>query len=201
MNQAEHGPAARCLLLPPASAAASCGYALAGRGSFLPDYIKTLGMPMFGNHTPVPSRRAGVHAESRLEFQSSRRYTVVPSDEGVDGIVRGEWNRSAWQPVNVNAAQLASRTRVTVIVKVKFEDVKAQKTLWENPACVLRRIRAGQSQHWPGRVGVLNNERVALDRLSTDFAQIRRQRHPRGLLTLRLAFAKPVCQTLAQGKA
>ena len=31
--------------------AASCGYALAGRGSFLPDYIKTLGIPMFGNAT------------------------------------------------------------------------------------------------------------------------------------------------------
>ena len=32
--------------------AASCGYALAGRGSFLPEYIKTLGIPMFGNATP-----------------------------------------------------------------------------------------------------------------------------------------------------
>jgi hypothetical protein len=29
--------------------AASCGYALAGRGSFLPEYIRTLGIPMFGN--------------------------------------------------------------------------------------------------------------------------------------------------------
>ncbi|SVE39014.1 uncharacterized protein METZ01_LOCUS491868, partial [marine metagenome] len=26
-----------------------CGYALAGRGSFLPDYIETIGVPMFGN--------------------------------------------------------------------------------------------------------------------------------------------------------
>jgi hypothetical protein len=26
----------------------------------------------------------------RLEFQSSRRYTVVPSEDGVDGVVRGE---------------------------------------------------------------------------------------------------------------
>ena len=26
-----------------------CGYALAGRGSFLPAYIQTIGIPQFGN--------------------------------------------------------------------------------------------------------------------------------------------------------
>ena len=33
-------------------AAAGCGYSLADRDSFLPDYIRTLGVPMFGNRTP-----------------------------------------------------------------------------------------------------------------------------------------------------
>ena len=59
---------------------------------------------------------------------------MVPSDEGVDGIVRGEISSISPQPVSLTDAQLASRFRVTVMVKVKFEDVKAQKTLWENPA-------------------------------------------------------------------
>ena len=62
--------------------AASCGYALAGRGSFLPDYIKTLGIPMFGNATPFQTVEQVFTQKVRLEFQSSRRYTVVPSDEG-----------------------------------------------------------------------------------------------------------------------
>ena len=30
----------------------SCGYALAGRGSFLPAYIRTIGIPQFANTTP-----------------------------------------------------------------------------------------------------------------------------------------------------
>ena len=30
----------------------ACGYALAGRGSFLPAYIRSLGIPMFTNQTP-----------------------------------------------------------------------------------------------------------------------------------------------------
>jgi hypothetical protein len=115
-------------------AASSCGYALAGRGSFLPDYIKTLGIPMFGNATPYQTIEQVFTQKVRLEFQSSRRYTVVPSDEGVDGVVRGSIQSISLAPVGLTDQQLTSRVRATVIVKVAFEDVKAQKTLWENPA-------------------------------------------------------------------
>jgi hypothetical protein len=152
--------------------AASCGYALAGRGSFLPEYIKTLGIPMFGNGTPYQAVEQVFTQKVRLEFQSSRRYTVVPSDEGVDGIVRGDVESISLAAVNVNAAQLASRTRVTVVVKVKFEDVKAQKTLWENPSLMfsdeyeLANPSIGQDVS-----AFINNDRVAFDRLSTDFAK------------------------------
>src|SRR6188474_28891 len=97
--------------------AASCGYALAGRGSFLPDYIKTLGIPMFGNATPYQTVEQVFTQKVRLEFQSSRRYTIVPSDEGVDGVVRGEISSISLAPASLNDAQLASRYRVTVIVK------------------------------------------------------------------------------------
>jgi hypothetical protein len=154
--------------------AASCGYALAGRGSFLPDYIKTLGIPMFGNATPYQAVEQVFTQKVRLEFQSSRRYTVVPTDEGVDGIVRGEVQSISLAAVNVNDVQLASRTRVTVIVKVKFEDVRAQKTLWENPSLAfsdeyeLANPTVGSGQDVST---FINNDRVAFDRLSTAFAR------------------------------
>ena len=35
------------------SVTAGCGYALSGRGSFLPDYIETIGVPMFENATTI----------------------------------------------------------------------------------------------------------------------------------------------------
>ena len=50
--------------------AGACGYALAGRGSFLPDYIKTLGIPMFGNTTPYQSIEQVFTQKVREEFQS-----------------------------------------------------------------------------------------------------------------------------------
>ena len=152
--------------------AASCGYALAGRGSFLPEYIKTLGIPMFGNATPYQSVEQIFTQKVRLEFQSSRRYTVVPGDEGVDGVVRGDIQSINLQPVSLNDAQLASRFRVTVIVKVKFEDVKGQKTLWENPALSFSDEYELASNSTGADVSAfVGNERVAMDRMSTDFAR------------------------------
>jgi hypothetical protein len=151
---------------------ASCGYALAGRGSFLPDYIQTLGIPMFGNTTPYQTVEQIFTLKVREEFQSSRRYTVVPSDENVDGIVRGEISAISLQPVALNNQQLASRTRVTVTVKVQFEDVKAGKVLWENPALSysdeydLANPSSGQDVS-----AFIANDKVAFDRLSTDFAR------------------------------
>jgi hypothetical protein len=153
-------------------ASSSCGYALAGRGSFLPDYIQTLGIPMFGNATPYQSVEQIFTQKVRLEFQSSRRYTVVPGDEGVDGIVRGQIESISLVPVSLNDQQLASRSRVTVVVKVAFEDVKTGKTLWENPSLSfsdeyeLANPSSGQDVS-----AFVGNDRVAMERLSTDFAR------------------------------
>jgi hypothetical protein len=150
----------------------SCGYALAGRGSFLPDYIKTLGIPMFGNATPFQTVEQTFTQKVRLEFQSSRRYTVVPSDEGVDGIVRGDIQSITLSPVSLNDAQLASRFRVTVVVKVKFEDVQASKTLWENPALSFSdEYELTSSSTGADVAAFIGNERVAMDRMATDFAK------------------------------
>jgi hypothetical protein len=156
-----------------AAASTGCGYALSGKGSFLPAYIKTLGIPMFGNTTPYQTVEQVFTQKVRLEFQSSRRYTVVPSDEGVDGIVRGSIQSISLAPVSLNAQQLASRVRFTVTVKVSFEDVKAQKTLWENPALSFsdEYDLPNQTANATDVGAFLGNDRVAFDRLSTDFAR------------------------------
>ena len=152
---------------------ASCGYALAGRGSFLPDYIRTLGIPMFGNTTPYPTIEQALTQKVREEFQSSRRYTVTPTEVGADGIVRGVIQSVSTQPVGLNDAQLASRYRFTVVVKVAFEDVKEQKTLWENPALSFSEeydlgTPTSGGQDFSAFSG---SNRAAFDRMATDFAK------------------------------
>jgi hypothetical protein len=152
--------------------AASCGYALSGRGSFLPAYIQTLGIPMFGNTTPYQTVEQVFTQKVRLEFQSSRRYTVVPTDENVDGIVKGIIQGISLAPASLNANQLATRVRVTVNVNVSFEDVKAQKTLWENPALSFSdEYELASSSTGADVSAFIANDKVAFDRLSTDFAK------------------------------
>jgi len=162
----------RALPVLAAGATAACGYALAGRGSFLPDYIKTLGVPMFENSTPYQTIEQLFTNKVRLEFQSSRRYAVVPSDEGVDGVVRGAIQSIDLSPVGLNDQQLASRVRATVTVKVSFEDVKAQKTLWENPALSFSdEYELANPNGGTDVAAFIGNDRVAYDRISTDFAR------------------------------
>jgi Lipopolysaccharide-assembly len=156
-----------------ATLSTACGYSLAGRGSFLPDYIKVLGIPLFLNRTPYLTAELMFTEKVRVEFQSRGHYRVQPAEEGADGVVRGEIAGISAAPVGFTDAQLATRYRFTVIVGVKFDDATQKKTLWENPALSFSDEYELSSRTSTGLVGAafLDQERVAFDRLSNDFAR------------------------------
>jgi hypothetical protein len=161
------------LLLLPAIGAAGCGYSLAGRGSFLPSYIRAIGIPIFGNTTPYPTIEQIFTDKVRIEFQSRGQYTVTPVDTGVDGIVRGSIMSISAAPVGFTDAQVATRYRFTIIVGVSFVDTRQQKTLWENPSLsfsdeyqLANRLDASVDA-----TTFIGQERVTIDRMSTDFAR------------------------------
>ncbi len=152
---------------------AACGYSLAGRGSFLPEYIRTVGIPLFLNRTPYLTAELMFTEKVRIEFQSRGRYTVQPSEIGADGVVRGEIMGINASPVGFTDQQLATRYRFTVTVSVKFDDATQKKTLWENPALAFSDEYDLASRTSAGLDGAafLDQERAAIDRLSTDFAR------------------------------
>ena len=156
-----------------AVAGAACGYSLAGRGSFLPDYIRVISIPLFVNRTPYLTAELLFTEKVRIEFQSRGRYSVQPTEPGADAVVRGDILGVSASPVGFNNDQLASRYRFTVTVSVKFDDVKQQKTLWENAALAFTDEYELSSRTSLGLEGAafLEQERVAIDRLSTDFAR------------------------------
>jgi len=65
----------------------SCGYALSGRGSFLPDYIKNIGIPQFVNQTVVFDLDRVVTQQVQREFASHGHYKVTQETTGVDARV------------------------------------------------------------------------------------------------------------------
>ena len=159
-----------------ATAASGCGYALAGRGSSLPDYIRTIAIPLFENRTPLVTVEQLFTERVRVEFQSRGRYAVQPTEQGADAVVRGTITSIVPAPAAFGNQQLATRYRFTITVEVRVEDVKQQKTLWENPALTFSDEYELQNQLTSADVSAqaatfLAQERAVLERLATDFAR------------------------------
>lgn len=149
---------------------------MAGRGSFLPDYIRTIGIPLFENRTPFVTIEQLFTEKVRVEFQSRGRYAVQPTETGADAVVRGDITGISATPAAFGTQQLATRYRFTVTVGVKMEDLTQKKVLWENAALsfsdeyeLQNRLAVGDAS--AQGAAFLSQERALIERLSTDFAR------------------------------
>ena len=61
-----------------------------GRGSFLPAYIKTIGIPTFTNRTTVFNLETLLTQKVRAEFIGRGKYQILPEATGVDAVLTGE---------------------------------------------------------------------------------------------------------------
>jgi hypothetical protein len=166
--------AALCLAVACLAASSGCGYALAGRGSFLPDYIRIVGIPIFVNNTAVFDAEQVLTTRVREEFISRGRYRVIPQAAGADGILTGEIASISLTPVGFNDNQQASRYAAQIVLKVTFRDVRADKVIWENPSLVYREEFDLVTVTGSGIVDAstfFGQGGNALDRLATDFAR------------------------------
>jgi hypothetical protein len=119
-------------------AVSACGYSLSGRGAFLPDYIKTIGVPQCVNQTAVFDLDRVVTEQVRREFGSHGRFAARPDTAGADAVLTCVIKSSALVPTALNASNQASRYAVVITASVEFKDVKADKVLWANAAMQFR---------------------------------------------------------------
>jgi len=149
-----------------------CGYSLAGRGSFLPSYIKTIGIPTFANRTVVFNVETLVTEKVRREFIGRGKYTILPQATAVDATLVGEISSISLAPESVSQTQLASRYAITMTANITLRDNRTNTVLWENPSVVFRQeyeATSGRSALDPA--AFFGQEANALDRVSTDFAR------------------------------
>ena len=121
-------------LLGAAALSSGCGYALAGQGTFLPDYIQTIGVPLFQNNTTVFEIEQSLTQQVRTEFIGRGRYRVVAAETGVDALLTGTISRVTLAPASFSAQQQASRYILTVQADIEFRDLTTDEVLWENPS-------------------------------------------------------------------
>jgi len=149
-----------------------CGYSLAGRGSFLPAYIKRIGIPLFTNSTTVFDLDRRVTDKVRSEFIGRGKWTVVPDQTGVDGLLSGTITGVTLTPVAFNNQQQATRYALAMTGSVEFKDMQTNKTLWSNSAMSYREeFDVPASQNTLDTQTYFGQDANALDRLSNEFAR------------------------------
>jgi len=149
-----------------------CGYSLAGRGSFLPDYIKVIGIPTFANRTSLFNLETQLTEKVRAEFIGRGKYRIVPDASNVDALLIGEVSGISITPVSFTNQQLASRYMITMTARVVLQDQRENKALWENPALVFRQeyeAQSGQTALDP--TAFFGQDQNALDRMTTEFSR------------------------------
>ncbi len=160
------------VVLAAAIAASSCGYTLAGRGSFLPASIKTIGVPAFVNHTPYLEIGETLTQSVRTELIGRGKYKVLPQDTGVDAVLKAEVTNISLSPTGFDDNQQASRYAITVNVSVQLVQASDNKVLWQNPAQVFR-----EEYQLASTAGTINaadffgQSSNAVERMATDFAR------------------------------
>ena len=149
-----------------------CGYALAGRGSFLPSYIRVIGVPTFANRTTIFNLETLLTEKVRAEFIGRGKYQILPSPDGVDALLTGEVTGVSIAPSSFSTNQIASRYTLTMNARIELKDLRENKILWENPSVFFRQdyeATSGTSATDP--TAFFQNDLNALDRMSAEFAR------------------------------
>ena len=154
-----------------ALASTSCGYSLAGRGSFLPPYIRVIGVPLFQNQTAVYDVERQITERVRAELRGRGKYKVEFAETGADAVLSGEIMSITLTPAAFNENQQASRYVLTLIAKVEFKDLKANKVLWANAAWPFREEYEITNTSSIDPNACLGQDANALERLATEFAR------------------------------
>src|SRR5579863_3379457 len=91
----------------------ACGYSLAGRGNFLPDYIKIIAIPPFVNHSAVANMDQILTQSTTAEFISRGRH-VVQDTTGADAVLSCTVTSVATTPLAFTASRQVSRIQIVV---------------------------------------------------------------------------------------
>jgi hypothetical protein len=159
------------LVVGAALALPSCGYSLAGRGNFLPAYIKIIAIPGFVNHSSVANMDQVLTEATIAEFINRGRH-VQPDPTGADAVLTATVVSVATTPLAFTASRQVSRVQIVVVADVEFKDTHADKVLWSNKGLQVRDeydVSSTTNANDPN--AFLSGDVNARQRLSKTFAQ------------------------------
>jgi len=164
--------AAGALVIALALAVAGCGYALTGRGSYLPAHIQTIGVPLFLNQTSVYEVEQRLTEKVRSELIGRGKYRVQPESNGADAVLLGTITAIRIAPSAFTEDRQATRYQVIVTVSIEFRDQVNNSVIWTNPSLAFRdeyEVTTGENALDPN--AFFGQGSNAVERLSEDFAR------------------------------
>jgi hypothetical protein len=151
-----------------------CGYSLAGRGNFLPDYIATIAIPTFVNRTENMSIEELFTRKVVEEFTARGKYKIQADLAGADAVLNGTVVSLLSTPTvleggSVDDAQSSQASTYTVIVRaqVQFKDLVKDNVIWSSNSFQFRDdYEVGDNPE-----EFFNQEGLTLQRLAEEFAK------------------------------
>lgn len=160
-------------LLPLALTSVSCGYSLAGRGQFLPEYIRTVGVPPCVNQGSAIFNLDNILTERlQKEFISHGHYRTEPSTTGVDAVLTCAIKSTSFAPTTFANNQQASRYAFVITAAIEFKDLRADKVLWANPSLQVREeYDVTTATSTTDQTAFFGQDQNALQRMAQTFAR------------------------------
>jgi hypothetical protein len=151
-----------------------CGYSLAGKGNFLPDYIATIAIPTFANRTDRVAIEEVFTRKVVEEFTARGRYKIQAEEAGADAILEGVVVSFVAAPTvleggSVNDPESSQASTYTVIVRaqVEFKDKVKDDVIWSNSNFMFRDdYEVGENPE-----EFFNQEGLTMQRLAEEFAK------------------------------
>jgi hypothetical protein len=164
---------ASVLLALAVTSSSGCGYALAGRGSFLPADIQIVAIPQLDNLSTFFNVEQVLTEKVTAEFIGRGKYRVIGDAAGADAVLTGAVTGISVTPIGFTEQQLASRYLFTMTMRVAFTDARNGTILWSNDALTFREeyelATRGNTQLQGD--SFLDQERSSFDRIATDVAR------------------------------
>jgi hypothetical protein len=151
-----------------------CGYSLAGKGNFLPEYIATIAIPTFANRTNRVSIEEIFTRKVVEEFTARGRYKIQAEEAGADAVLSGTVVSFVTAPTvlegsNINDPESSQASTYTVVVRaqVEFKDLTKNDVIWSNNNFQFRDdYEVGENPE-----EFFDQESLTLQRLAEEFAK------------------------------
>jgi len=116
-----------CLVL------SQCGYHLRGTGSFLPEHIQEIHIPMFKNLTTRFQLDLKLTQSVIDEIVARGKVEISGDSTAADAVLVGEISSFRAVPIAFGAEATADRYSIIVVTKIILRDLVNNKVIYSNP--------------------------------------------------------------------